>query len=171
MDANSSPVSRFKAQANKFSGIFSKGLSAAKQKLVKQLVYGVQASKDVKLSNISRALKEDIPLIKTEDRLSRNLNDEDFTEHINQQTLRLGDDKINDSMVIAIDPGDIMKPYAKAMEKLCGIWDGSEGEKARGYHLCQVTAANLEHNKIVPLYCEAYSSEEEGYTDSTDKVI
>ena len=73
MDANSSPVSRFKAQANKFSGIISKGLSAAKQKLVKQLVYGVQASKDVKLSNISRALKEDIPLIKTEDKLNRNL--------------------------------------------------------------------------------------------------
>ncbi len=145
MDANSYTVSRFKAQANKFSGIISKGLSVAKQKLVKQLIYGIQASKDVKLSNISRALKEDIPLLKTEDRLSRNLNDEDFTGHINQQTLRLGDDKINDSMVIAIDPGDIMKPYAKAMEKLCGIWDGSEGEKARGYHLCQVTAAHLEH--------------------------
>jgi hypothetical protein len=171
MDANSCTISRFKAQANKFSGIISKGLSAAKQKLLKQLIYGIQASKDVKLSNISRALKEDIPLIKTEDRLSRNLNDEDFTEHINEQILRLGDDKIDDSMVIAIDPGDIMKPYAKAMEKLCGIWDGSEGEKAKGYHLCQVTAANLEHNKIVPLYCETYSSKEEGYTDSTDKVI
>jgi len=171
MDANSCTINRFKAQANKFSGIISKGLGAAKQKLVKQLVYGIQAAKDVKLSNIGRALQENIPLIKTEDRLSRNLDDEDFTEHINYQTLRLGDDKINDSMVIAIDPGDIMKPYAKAMEKLCNIWDGSEGEKARGYHLCQVTAANLEHNKIVPLYCEAYSSEEEGYTGSTDKVI
>lgn len=171
MDANSFTISRFKAQTNKFSGIISKGLCVPKQKLIRQLVYGIQASKDVKLSNISRALKEDIPLIKTEDRLSRNLSDEDFTEHINNQILRLGDDKINDSMVIAIDPGDIMKPYAKAMEHLCGIWDGSEGEKARGYHLCQVTAANLEHNKIVPLYCQAYSSEEEGYTDSTDKVI
>ncbi len=140
MDANSYTVSRFKAQANKFSGIISKGLSVAKQKLVKQLIYGIQASKDVKLSNISRALKEDIPLLKTEDRLSRNLNDEDFTGHINQQTLRLGDDKINDSMVIAIDPGDIMKPYAT-------------------------------QGKIVPLYCEAYSSEDKEYTDSTDKVI
>jgi len=110
MDANSCTISRFKAQANKFSGIISKGLSAAKQKLLKQLIYGIQASKDVKLSNISRALKEDIPLIKTEDRLSRNLNDEDFTEYINEQILRLGDDKIDDSMVIAIDPGDIMKP-------------------------------------------------------------
>jgi len=171
MDANSLAINRFKAQANKFSGIISKGLSVPKQKLIKQLIYGIQASKDVKLSNISRALQEAIPLIKTEDRLSRNLGDEDFTEHINNQTLRLGDDKINDSMVIAIDPGDIMKPYAKAMEKLCGIWDGSEGEPARGYHLCQVTAANLEHNKVVPLYCEAYSSEEKGYISSTEKVI
>ncbi len=64
MDANSYTVSRFKAQANKLSGIISKGLSAAKPKLVKQLVYGIQASRDVKLSNISRALKEDIPLKK-----------------------------------------------------------------------------------------------------------
>jgi hypothetical protein len=63
-----------------------------------------------------------------------------------------------------------MKPYAKAMENLCGIWDGSEGEAAKGYHLCQVTAANLEHNKIVPLYCEAYSSEEEGYVSGTEKI-
>jgi len=171
MDANSFTIGRFKAQANKFSGIISKSLSVPKQKLVKQLVYGIQASKDVKLSNISRALQEAIPLIKTEDRLSRNLDDEDFTNCINEQILRLGDDKITDAMVIAIDPGDIMKPYAKAMEKLCGIWDGSQGDKARGYHLCQVTAANLEHNKVVPLYCEAYSSHEEGYTNSTDKVI
>lgn len=74
-------------------------------------------------------------------------------------------------MVIAIDPGDIMKPYAKAMEKLCGIWDACEGEQAWGYHLCEVTAANLEHNKVVPLNCEEYSSEEEGYISSTDKVI
>ena len=171
MDANSCTIGRFKAQSNKFSGIISKSLSVPKQKLVKQLIYGIQASKDVKLSNIGRALQEDIPLIKTEDRLSRNLNDEDFTKCINEEILRLGDDKITDAMVIAIDPGDIMKPYAKAMENLCGIWDGSEGEAAKGYHLCQVTAANLKHNKVVPLYCEAYSSHEKGYTNSTDKVI
>jgi hypothetical protein len=32
--------------------------------------------------------------------------------------MRLADDKIDDTMVIAIDPGDMMKPYAKAMENL-----------------------------------------------------
>lgn len=53
---------------------------------------------------------------------------------------------------------------------MCSVWDGSEGEVARGYHLCQVTAANLEHNKIIPVYCEAYSSEEKDYVSSTEKV-
>ena len=63
-----------------------------------------------------------------------------------------------EDIVIAIDPGDIMKPYAKAMEYLWRIYDDSEQETARGYHLCQVTGANLEHNKVVPLYSEAFSS-------------
>lgn len=170
MDANSSTISRFKMQCNKFSGILSKGLTLPKQKLVKQLIYGIQASKDVKLSNISRSLQETIPLIKTEDRLSRNLDDIDLTDHINSTIMRLGDDKITDEMVIAIDPGDIMKPYAKAMEHLCNIYDGSQGDKAKGYHLCQVTAANLEHNKVIPLYCQAYSSEEQGYETSSEKI-
>jgi hypothetical protein len=57
MDANTFAIGRFKAQCNKFSGIISKSLNVPKQKLVKQLIYGIQASKDVKLSNIGRALQ------------------------------------------------------------------------------------------------------------------
>jgi hypothetical protein len=158
-------------QCNKFSGTISKGLGKVKTRLVKEMIYGIQASKDVKLSNISRALQEPIPLIKTEDRLSRNLADEDLTSVINGQILRLAANKIDDTMVIAIDPGDMMKPYAKAMENLCNIYDGSEHEGARGYHLCQVTAATLSHDHIVPLYCEAYSSKADDYPGSTEKLI
>jgi hypothetical protein len=56
------------------------------------------------------------------------------------------------------------------MENLCGVWDSSEGKPAIGYHLCQVTAANLEHNKIVPLYCEAFCDKEEHYVSLTEKI-
>jgi hypothetical protein len=158
-------------QCNKFSGTISKGLSKPQAKLFKQMIYGIQASKDVKLSNISRALKEDIPLIKTEDRLSRNMSLTDFTDHTNGHILRLGRGKINEEMVIAIDPGDIMKPYAKKMEHLCNVYDGSAHDKnATGYHLCQVTAANLAHDKIVPLLCEAYSSEAPDFPGITSKI-
>ena len=170
MDANALLIHRFKLQCNKFSVIISKGLKKTKRRLVKEIVYGIQASKDVKLSNISRALKEDIPLIKTEDRLSRNLDDTDLTEHINSQVLQLGSGKIDDTMVLALDPGDMVKPYAKAMEKLCRVYDGSAHKYADGYHLCQVTGANLAHDRIVPLYCEAYSSLEEGYQGGTEKL-
>lgn len=171
MDANSTTVARFKAQVNKFSGILSEGLSKPKKRLVKELLYGIQASKDVKLSNISRSLQEPIALIKTENRLSRNLDDEDYSDHINAVLLRLGDRHISHDMVIAIDPGDIQKPYAQAMEHLCRLYDGDKKRPSKGYHLCQVTGANLEHNKIVPLHCELYSTAEGQVKDNTEKIM
>jgi len=94
-----------KAQLSKFSGIISRRFKKPKKRLIKEMVYGIQASKDVKLSNISRTLKEDQALIKTEDRLSRNLGDEDFTDAINEEIMRLSASKVTEDMVIAIDPG------------------------------------------------------------------
>ena len=158
-------------QCNKYSGTISKGLGKIKKRLVKEMIYGIQASKDVKLSNIGRSLHEDIPLIKTEDRLSRNLGSEDLSGHLNYEILRLASNKVDETMVIAIDPGDLMKPYAKEMENLCNIYDGSQHTNARGYHLCQVTAANIAHDRIVPLYCEAYSSEADDYPGGSEKII
>ena len=91
MSENSKTVANLKGQLSKFSGIISKGFKKPKQKLIKEMLYGIQAAKDVKLSNIARTLKEEQSLIKTEDRLSRNLDDEDFTEGINEEICRLGD--------------------------------------------------------------------------------
>ena len=80
MTENSRTAADIKGQLSKFSGIISKGLPKAKQRLIREMVYGIQAAKDIKLSNITRSLNEPIPLIKTEDRLSRNLDDRDFTD-------------------------------------------------------------------------------------------
>ncbi|MBI5075813.1 MAG: hypothetical protein HZB62_11705 [Nitrospirae bacterium] len=104
MSDNSKTAANLKGQLSKYSGIISTGFNKAKRKLIKEMLYGIQAAKDVKLSNIARTLKEEQALIKTEDRLSRNLDDEDFTEEINEQICRLGAAKVSDDMVIAIDP-------------------------------------------------------------------
>lgn len=146
-----------KGQLSKFSGIISKSFKQPKKKLIKEMLYGIQASKDVKLSNISRTLKEEQSLIKTEDRLSRNLDDEDFSDSINREICRLGASKVTDDMVIAIDPGDIRKKYAKKMEFLGRVRDGSEGETGEGYPLCKAVATDIESKKVIPLCCEAYS--------------
>jgi hypothetical protein len=127
MTENSRIVAVVKGQLSKFSGIISKGLPKSKQRLVREMLYGIQASKDIKLSNITRSLNEPIPLIKTEDRLSRNLDDRDFTEEINGQICRLGSRNVLDDMVgayigtkgiYAIDRGgDRGKLYDKFLEK------------------------------------------------------
>jgi len=146
-----------KAQLSKFSGIISKSFKKPKKRLIKEVLYGIQASKDVKLSNISRTLKEEQSLIKTEDRLSRNLDDEDFTDAINEEIMRLAAPKITGDMVIAIDPGDLRKKYAKKMEFLGKVRDGSEHEIGEGYPLCKAVATDIESHRVIPLYCEAYS--------------
>jgi hypothetical protein len=157
MTGGSRTIVSLKGQLSKFSGIISKGFKKPKKRLIKEMLYGIQASKDVKLSNISRTLKEDQPLINIEDRLSRNLDDEDFTEPINGEICRLGASKVTDDMVIAIDPGNIRKKYAKKMEFLGGVRDGSEKEIFEGYPVCKAVATDTESKRIIPLYCEVYS--------------
>lgn len=171
MTENTRTVANIKGQMSKFSGIISRGLPRAKQRLIKEMIYGIQAGKDIKLSSITRSLNETIPFIKTEDRLSRNLDDLDFTDEINNQICRLGSAKVLDDMVIAIDPGDIRKRYAHKMECLCKIHDGSEHTIGEGYWLCKAVAADVEHTKVIPLYLEAYSQEAKDFKSENHQLF
>ena len=63
--------SKLRDRLHKFSGKLSTHFSTPMQRFVEQMVYGIQAGQDVKLSSIGRALDEDISLIKTEERFSR----------------------------------------------------------------------------------------------------
>ncbi len=157
MSYESRIAANLKGQLSKFSGIISREFTKPKQKLIKEMLYGIQASKDVKLSNIARTLKKEQYLIKTEDRLSRNLDDCDLTDAIKGEVCRLAASRVTDDMVIAIDPGDIRKKYARKMEFLGKVRDGSEGEIGEGYPLCKAVAADVESKNVIPLYCEAYS--------------
>jgi len=171
MNSDAKIANKIKLQISKFSGIISKGLPKTKRRLIKELVFGIQASKDVKLSNIARSLKEQIPLIKTEDRLSRNLDDIDFTQQINDTISRLASNKILKDTVIALDPGEIVKPYAKKMENLCKVRDGSKNEIEKGYWLCQVVASNIIDNDTIPLYNTAYSQEDDDFKSANTEII
>jgi hypothetical protein len=52
MSENTKTVVNLKGQLSKFSGIISKSFKKSKQKLIKEMLYGIQAAKDVKLSKI-----------------------------------------------------------------------------------------------------------------------
>ena len=78
MDPDIKIAHKIKQQIGRFTGIIAKSFAKPQKKFVKEMLYGIQSSKDIKLSNINRSLQEDIPLIKTENRLSRNLSSIDI---------------------------------------------------------------------------------------------
>lgn len=133
---------------------------------------GYRQVKDVKLSNISRALNERIPLIKTEDRLSRNMRRRDFSSELNRRLIGGSGGVVGEGTVLALDISDISKPHAKSMEYMAMVRDGSkEGEKSDGYWLCQVIGAEVEGEELIPFYCELYSQQAPDFSSENTQIF
>jgi hypothetical protein len=105
------------------------------EKFVGQMLFGIQASQDVKLSNIPRSLKEEIPLIKVEDRLSRNLKAVALEAELAPQLAKIASQRISVNTVLCLDLSDIRKEYAKKMEV-----SGSGTGWQRGPSACRLLA-------------------------------
>jgi hypothetical protein len=163
--------SRLKAQLTKFSTELCDGLSRPLERFVGQMLFGIQASQDVKLSNIARSLKEEIPLIKTEDRLSRNLKAGELEAELTPQLAKLASQRVGANTVLCLDLSDIRKEYAQKMEYLAPVHDGSTGEVHTGYWLCDITAAEVNGSEIVPLYQKLYSAEAKEFTSENAEVL
>jgi len=56
MEKDSKIAGKIKAQITRFAHKMAQGFKRPDQKFLVQMLYGIQASKDVKLSNIARAL-------------------------------------------------------------------------------------------------------------------
>ena len=163
--------SRLKAQLTKYSSELCVGLSRPLEKFVGQMLFGIQAGRDVKLSHIARSLKEEIPLLKTEDRLSRNLKAEQLEAELTPQLAKLASRRVAANTVLCLDLSDIRKEYAKKMEYLAAVHDGSTGEVHAGYWLCDITGAEVNGSEIVPLYQKLYSAEAKEFVSENAEVL
>ena len=163
--------SRLKAQLTRFSSELTVGLSKPLRNFVGEILFGMQASQDVKLSNIARSLQEDIPLLKTEDRLSRNLQAEELETHLRQGLLRLGSRRVETNTVLCLDLSDVRKEYARKMEFLDQVWDGSAGEVHPGYWLCSVIGAEVHGSELTPLYQQLFSVRAQDFVSENDELL
>jgi hypothetical protein len=146
-----------RAHLDHFSGTLAAGLCQPARRFVAEALYGIAARQSVLLTEIGRSLEEPIALAKTETRLSRNLGRPELGDHVGQAVLREGSRKVGERTLLILDLSDIAKPYAEKMEYLARVRDGSSGEIADGYWLCQVVAVENEDNAIVPLVSTLYS--------------
>lgn len=166
---------KLREQLRNFVGIVFPHSCKINKKFIGDVLFGVQSAKSVVLSKVARALREDVLLKKTEERLSRHLLAKDLEKTIHEAILANGASSIHDDTIVSIDPSDAQKPYAQegGMPLLAKVWDGSEGRVGDnlGYNLCFAIACPSMSRRIVPLRAELWSTKEDGFTSENDKIM
>lgn len=154
-----------------FSKKICRGLKKPNFKLVTNMLYGISESGSCHLSKISRALKEDITLKKTIERLSQGLNGfSDNTELLNNYA-NVAREYIDDKTIFVIDGSDITKPCSNSLECLGLVRDGSTGEIKKGYHTLEIAALAKGSKTPIPLYDKVYSSSEDVFVSEDYEVL
>ena len=171
MATSAKTAGQIKSQITRFSAKVSLGLDKPKRKFIHQMIYGIQASKDVKLTNIARALDEDIPLIKTVTRLSGQIKSKDLTFNIGERLIEEAKPFIKDDTVLALDLSDISKEYSEKQEGLAPVRDGSTGEIKDGWPILAVVGADVGGDKVIPLYGKLYSKRALGFRSENVEIL
>ena len=162
---------KLREQIERFSGELCKASGVIEKRFVREMVYGILASGSVVLTKVARTLEEPITMHKTHDRLCRNLNRAGMAESIERAVLRQGAKEIREDTLIVIDPSDIIKPYARRMEHLADVRDGSAKLIGKGYWLCQAVAVEPGKSGIIPLACRLYSTIAPGFVSENDQIL
>ncbi len=169
---NSSKVAvKLREKIVHFSGELSRGLPKTAGRFVAEMIYGIQAGQSVMLTEVARCLEEPTTIKKTEERLSRQLGREGLGEVVQDNLLAKASKQINDDTLLIIDPSDIKKKYAKKMQYLGRVRDGSEGQLAEGYWVCNVVGAELDREGIIPMYQHLYSAKAPDFVSENNEIL
>jgi hypothetical protein len=135
------------------------------------MIYGLQASQDVKLSVIARALDEPITAKKTEERLSRHLKVPGLAQRINEQIAQHAAARVHPDTLIILDPTDVRKRYARRMPYLATVRDGSEGSFGPGYWGCLAVACEVDKRRVIPLHQRLWSAEAPDFVSENTQLL
>ena len=169
---NSIIAAKLRDQLVGFLGRISPRFHKPTARFVGDMVYGLVARGDVKLSSVVRALDEKTSPKKVEDRLSRMLSSEGLAAGLHDAIAAEGARKIRKDTIVVIDPSDVQKPYAHKMEYLAKVWDGSRGDVGEnlGYHGCMAVACESGGRRPVPLHLRLWSAGAPGFKSENDEV-
>lgn len=131
------------------------------------MVYGLIKSRSPLLTEITRALEEDIRLLYTVKRLSNRASAFSNFPRLEQNYLNTIQPKIREDMYVIVDNSDITKPFGQQFEHLKRVHDGSRGGTEKGYLSANISIASTKTKHPIPVYSHLFSAAEE-YFDSTN---
>ena len=162
---------RLREQIHRFSGELCTGLGKVASRFVEEMIFGISASGSVVLTRIARSLEEGISLHDTHKRLSRNLGNRAIRAKISKEVLEQGAERIGEETLLIVDLSDLIKKYARRMEHLGEVRDGSENKIGNGYWLCEVVGAEVGRSEITPLAQRLWSQKADGFVSENDEIL
>lgn len=145
-----------------FSKKISENCTKPTSKFVLDMQYGLAKSGSCLISNIARALDEDIKLSYTIERLCDNLSNmyKEDKKTIWDNYLNEVKNNIKEKDNVALfDDSDINKEYSKKLEDLDRVIDASSQDKkiVNGYHKCEATVLTKNEKQPISVYSKIYS--------------
>ena len=161
-------TNEMKRESVNFSKKMSKGLSKPNKKFLGDMIYGISASKDIKISNIARELHEGIKLDNTVERLCLHLENFEAKDTINENYYKHIRTMIPDYPIGIFDDSDITKEYGKKFEDLDLVKDASDPKESYkpGYHMCNAIVLTKNMKQPAPVYSKIYSSKSKDFESS-----
>ena len=136
-----------------------------------EMLYGFLARGSLRLTEVARSLDEKTRLIKTVTRLSRQLKRPGMVQAIHEYVIRMAANRIDERTLLVLDPSDLTKPYARKMEHLAKVRDGSTGQITNGYWLCQVIGVECGGHEIIPLVNHLWSHEAPDFRGENEEIL
>ena len=167
---NSIEIYQTKRSLLTFLEKLTKGLSKPRKKFYSDILYGMSKAQNTLLSDIARALEENIDLKYTIKRLSRNGAEENDLKQVHQNYLNTLKISIPDNPLVIVDESEIVKPYAEKMENLALVRDGSKNVLEKGYPTLNFSMASPKTKHPLPLYNHLYSSKEEDFQSQNIEI-
>ena len=142
-------------------------------KFFERAIKGIVCSRSSVLANIVRMYCDFDSLQLEENRISKFLMSNSIPwEDLFNRSIELGAMTVGPEDIIAFDPGDLTKRYAKTMENLHPVYDGSTNEVQLGFEQIGIEAIQWKKGKRfhIPLFQRIYSPREEGFKSQNERI-
>jgi len=149
---------KFNQYCTKYQG---KDLSKPEERLLSETAYGILRSGHVHLTRIGSSLEERIQLKKTCKRFSYHLGKSDLHQRLNETHLSANRSFLSRCEYLIVDGSDVTKPFAREMEGLGRVHDGSTGETSNGYWQLNLVGVRPKSSSIVLATSRLYSYQTE----------
>ena len=162
---------RLRDKIAQISGELSRKLDKTARRFVIEMVYGILSSQSVLLTEIGRSLEEDVKLKKRVERFCRHLGKNEIWLSIHRELLSRVSWMINEKTLLILDISDVQKKYARKMEYMATVRDGSENELGNGYWTLHAIGTEVESTELNPLYQTIYSQDAPDFVSENHQVL